>query len=287
MAPVPKSITPRHAQWSSLNINLAWTLHNLFSIFSAELQGIKQALQVVYNLDQSHPGVSIFTDSSSSIQAILSTSPSDNGAISEIRELIDSLRSSGTRTSLCWIPSHAGIPRNEAADRLAVNQCSSSPDPSLEIHLSSDEKIAAIKKVWSHDHLREIKTCKKRCIQMRTSVKSIQWHHHPIRKIAISLHRLRSGHNYLNAFSHRIEAGADPSCRFGCEAIENPHHTLIDCPKNEHFRTQIRQCTTTNRIPMDVESLTGLNSSIVKKKQFEIRHLVAKFLVKSGLTDIM
>nr|CAH0111064.1 unnamed protein product [Daphnia galeata] len=84
----------------SLNINLAWTLPNLSNIFSAELQGIKQALKLVYNLDYSPLGISIFTDSNSSIQAISSTAPSDNESIAEIRELIDSLLSSGTRTSL-------------------------------------------------------------------------------------------------------------------------------------------------------------------------------------------
>nr|CAH0109852.1 unnamed protein product [Daphnia galeata] len=238
-------------------------------------------------MDHSPLGISIFTDSSSSIQAISSTAPSDNESIAEIRELIDSLLSSGTRTSLYWIPSHAGIPGNEATDTLAVNQCSSSPDPTLLTHLSPDEKTAVIKKSWSHDHLRALKNCKKKCIQMRTSFKPIKWHHHPTRKIAISLHRLRSGHNYLNSFNHRIDTGADPSCRFGCEAIENSQHILIDCPKNELARTQLRRLTTTNKIPMDVETLTGLNSSIDTKKQFAIRNLVARFLEKTALTDII
>ena len=141
----------------SLNVRLAWTLHNLSSIFSAELQGIKQALQLVYNLDYSPSGVSIFTDSSSSIQAISSAAPSDNVAIWDIRELIKSLESSGTRTTLVWIPSHAGITGNDAADRLAGDQCSTRSAPTLATHLSPDEKIAAIKKAWTQDHLRALK----------------------------------------------------------------------------------------------------------------------------------
>jgi hypothetical protein len=38
---------------------------------------------------------------------------------------------------------------------------------------------------------------------------------------------------------------------------------------------------------MDVETLTGLNSSIDTKKQFAIRNLVARFLEKTALTDII
>jgi ribonuclease HI len=102
---------------------------------------------LVYNLDFSSAGVSIFTDSS--IHAISAAALSDNEAIWDIRELIKSLESSGTRTTLLWIPSHAGIAGNDAADRLAGDQCSIRSAPTLETHLSPYEKIAAIKKAWT------------------------------------------------------------------------------------------------------------------------------------------
>jgi hypothetical protein len=47
------------------------------------------------------------------LQAISSTAPSDNETIAEIRRLNDFLLSSVTRTSLWWIPSHAGIPEKK------------------------------------------------------------------------------------------------------------------------------------------------------------------------------
>jgi len=121
----------------------------------------------------------------------------------------------------------------------------------------------------------------------RIPLKTIKWHHHPNRKFAISLHRLRSGHNYLNVFSHRIDTGADPSCRFVCEALENSHYILINCPKNEHLRTKIRRFAPINMIPLDAESLIGLNPPIDTNKQFEIRNCITRFLEKSALTEII
>ena len=54
---------------------------------------------------------------------------------------------------------------------------------------------------------------------MRPSLQLIKWHHHPNRKVAVSLHRLRSGHNYLNAFSHRIDPVFKTSLKFVLEIL--------------------------------------------------------------------
>jgi hypothetical protein len=87
----------------------AWTLATNSSVFSAELQDIKLALKIIYHLDPSPASTIIFSDFSSAIKAIIASNVLSNEVIPEIRELLHSLKSSGTQTTLAWIPSHTGI----------------------------------------------------------------------------------------------------------------------------------------------------------------------------------
>jgi hypothetical protein len=154
-----------------LNIKTAWTLNKGSSVFTAELQGIKQALQIAYNLEHNPPAITIFSYSSSAIQAILSSELPDNEAIPDIHELIHSLKSSGTQTTLVWIPSHTGIEGNEEADKLATYQ--SSLESTNIINLSPSEITSIFKKHWTENHLQFLKTCQKRCITFRSSLHPI------------------------------------------------------------------------------------------------------------------
>jgi ribonuclease HI len=110
-----------------LDLEKAWTLETHSSVFSAELQAIKLALKIIYDLDPSPASTIIFSDSSSAIKAIIASNPSSNEVIPEIRELLHSLKSSGTQTTLAWILSHTGIEGNERADYLAGIQCTETP----------------------------------------------------------------------------------------------------------------------------------------------------------------
>ncbi|KZS01741.1 Uncharacterized protein APZ42_001503 [Daphnia magna] len=271
----------------ALSIAKAWTLAKHSSIFSAELQAIKQCLQMIYNNDQSYPGVIIFCDSSPAILAIKSSNPSENEAISEIRELMDSLMSSGTLTTLIWIPSHCGIAGNEQVDKLAVNQQAIETDNKISNKLSPSEKISMFRKSWAQNFLDTLKHCRKPCISMKSSLRTVKWHQHKDRKIAICLHRLRSGHHYLNAFNHRINMEADPSCRYGCNAIEDPRHILVECPKNERARQKMRQLFNNKKLVFNFETLLGLNTNLDTRTQFLIRNELATFLKQTALTSIV
>ncbi|KAK4021548.1 hypothetical protein OUZ56_003462 [Daphnia magna] len=103
------NITTCAAVFPAIDVIEAWTLRKDSSVFPAELQAINQALRFVYNMENSLHAVTIFIDSSPAIKAITSVDPAKNEAITDIRELIGSLKSSGTRTTLAWIPSHVGI----------------------------------------------------------------------------------------------------------------------------------------------------------------------------------
>ncbi len=95
------------------NVNKSWTLTKFPSIFSAELYAIYQARQIIFNLDSTRSETILFSDSSSSIQAIQANQQTTNDLIPLIRETIDSLKSGSTLTTLAWIPSHIGIAGND------------------------------------------------------------------------------------------------------------------------------------------------------------------------------
>jgi hypothetical protein len=189
-----------------LNIRLASTLHGLSSIISDELQDIKQALQLVYNL-QPWPLSSL----SLNLHRLQLQHPShniyypDNETIEEIGELIDRLIYSGTRTSLCWILSHAEIIGNEEAEKLSTIA------PATQTH----PRNAPFPR-WKNCSTKEGLVTR-----LLPSANKLQKNMHPWRRLNGTTtltgrfhqpHLLSSGHNYFNVFSHRIDTGADPSC---------------------------------------------------------------------------
>lgn len=72
--------------------------------------------------------------------------------------------------------------------------------------------------------------------------------------ITICLHRLRTGHYYLNSFKHRVDKEAYPNRRKGCETIENAKDILIDSPATKNYRKKIRQFLANRNVNIDVDT---------------------------------
>ncbi|XP_045023504.1 uncharacterized protein LOC123467775 [Daphnia magna] len=282
-----KNITTCAVYIPRLNVTKSWTLSKHSSIFSAELQAIYQTLRIIYDLTDNPPEVLVYCDSSSAIKTIVSNQQSTNEAISLIRETIRSLKSSGTRTTLAWIPSHTGITGNERADALANMESKTPSGERTENPLSPSEKASVARKTWANAHLMEIKRCQKVCIQMKTTLNLTRWHYHKERAVSICLHRLRSGHNYTNAFNHRIDHEADPSCRQGCEALEDVKHILIDCPAFDLHRHKLRQLLATKNLNFDTHTILGMNPLADPATQYKIRDLLGRFLIQTALIHII
>jgi hypothetical protein len=134
---------------------------------------------------------------------------------------------------------------------------------------------------------RNKENCHKPCIQSKKTTGLVRWRYHKERCVTVCLQRLRLGHNYLNAFSNRIDQGADPSCRKECEEIENVKHVLIDCQANEPHRKKLRYLFSDNNLDFNVNNLLGFNSNLGPTLQFKIRDTLAKFLSVTSIIDMV
>lgn len=129
-----------------LDFSCSCTLSPGSSIFTAELHSIQLALNHIYHQDGWIPEACIVVDSSSAIKAILSRTPlNDKDCVHAISNLLECLKSSGTKIYLTWVPSHAGIEGNEKADRLANSECSTPSGNIISNKLTASEKLDILK----------------------------------------------------------------------------------------------------------------------------------------------
>ena len=87
------------------------------SIYTCELSAIYEALISIP--PETHSAV-IITDSLSALQGIQDLQ-TPNALIGDIQREILQLQGMQTAISLCWVPSHVGVPGNEMADKAALD----------------------------------------------------------------------------------------------------------------------------------------------------------------------
>ena len=101
---------------TSKNLSAQVRLPGNASIFTAELQALKMAFNLVKNCEGNC--FMIFTDSLSSLQA-LDSSNCDHPFIQDILKLFNDCLLVNKKVVIAWVPSHLGIRGNEKADELA------------------------------------------------------------------------------------------------------------------------------------------------------------------------
>lgn len=109
--------------WNGQNVTGKAKLSNHCTIFQAEIVAIMKVLQSIPDhINHIH----IFTDSKSSIQAIMSSVRNQEAETVKLRNLIKSFEKK--KITLQWIPGHFGIDGNEIADQLAKEATSENMD---------------------------------------------------------------------------------------------------------------------------------------------------------------
>ena len=202
------------------------------SIFTAELYAIKEA--VMHANSTPHVSITIITDSKSSIQA-LAKPFSENPIVKNIHKM---LHSNGKLFSLCWVPSHVGVPGNEKADRLA--RAAISNPQVLQTPITRDDLKAKIrreayskwKEKWratsSTNKLREITD---KVTPLPNSICSNRYWERALARLRIGHSRLT--HGYLMAREEQPECDR---CTLG--AMLTIRHLLVECPALQNLRIQ-------------------------------------------------
>lgn len=207
------------------------------SVFTTELIAIEYA--IVWLMKNKSPQATIFTDSLSSVQALQSGySNTRPDKINIILSLLDKAKSKGQHIDIEWIPSHVGIPGNEAADATAkLGMLVGLPDKTLP---SKAEIYPIINKIimkeWQHQWDSSLKGISHKCLQ--PTVRKTTTMFSPNRKHDRIYTRLRLSHNGLLA-ENRFEK-ADFSCRKCSDpSAETIEHVFFECETNTTPRKEL------------------------------------------------
>ena len=118
--------------------------NNDVSIFTAEILAIDKALTYLESQVNLNQKSVIFSDSKSSLQALLHPGNSRANIVHSCCEKLSNLLQSGCEVDLCWVPSHCNIYGNDLADR-AAKQAANLPTVTVDLGLSLSEMYSKLK----------------------------------------------------------------------------------------------------------------------------------------------
>ena len=229
---------------------------NVSTVYAAELQGIILALQIALDMvsqQRQCTAVCIYTDNQAAIRS--SAKPKGkSGAylLRHITQQVDELRTRGVQLKLRWIPSHRGIPGNEAADRAAKeatgwrdnNQTGPRAEPPPELRpLKTVAKTWINKTVsqsWQAKWAAETRGRATFRHTPRPTKKVLQLHEDLSKRQSSMLTQLRTEKIGLQDFLFNRHAPdiADPRCVCG-EGRQTVTHVLLRCRKFRILRRQV------------------------------------------------
>ena len=205
------------------------------TIFTAELTAIDKSLSVISTLPQQR--FSIFTDSLSSLETIKQYN-NNHPIVLRIQDKLLKLLDNNKHVSLCWVPSHVGIPGNEKADEKAKEAVNNDNTPIINRRLPHSDYQrtinTTINSAWK-DQWTQINNNKLRQIKVDTQPWASS--NQPRRKdVAMILTRLRIGHTHLT-HHHLMERRPQPYCD-DCILPLTIKHILAECPKTPNYVQQ-------------------------------------------------
>ena len=198
------------------------TISPIATIFTAELLAILDAIIYVKN-NINHLHINIITDSKSAIQAIDKL----NNRNPIVNQIILETTQSDKLINLCWVPSHCGVPGNEAVDNAARTAASNAiisnrkiPRDDFKTYIKQTSKMRW-KNSWqaiNGNKLRHIKD----------STTPLPLSHFKDRLWERVVCRIRIGHTALT-HGFLMSNEAPPQCQH-CSVPLTVHHIIMICP---------------------------------------------------------
>ena len=226
------------------------TLPGEASIFTAELYAIVKALTIIENSINLH--WTIFSDSQSSIQAISQQNPK-HPLVQLIQTTISKIHNQKKKICFCKVPSHVGIPGNEAADR-AANESQNLPGlhttciPHTDYHIMiRTNMMKKWQQYWDNIDINALTQNKLK----KSKPKVKPWKYIPggNRKYEVKITRLRIGHTRLT-HGHYMSRGRPPECTYCRMSPLTTEHFLLNCQMTLPLRNQLK-------LPSDLHKLLG------------------------------
>ena len=192
------------------------------SIFTAELQALKMAFNIVKNCDWDR--FIIFTDSLSSLQA-LDSNNCDHPFIQDILKLFNDCLSVNKKVVLAWVPSHVGIKGNEKADDLAKQALNFNV---LDLKVPYTDLKVNVNSVFKQKWQAQWNACPdNKLFQINPTVGDFYVWTGLSRREEIVITRARIGHTYFT-HSYLLKGEDMPWC-IPCRCPDTVKHILLDC----------------------------------------------------------
>lgn len=204
------------------------------SIFTAELNGVLCALDIIEETNRDH--YVIFCDSQSVIK-VMKQYNSTHPIIANIISKLLILKSRDITIQFCWCPAHVGVTGNERADREAI-------------HAANDNTLPILAEHSYRDFYPIIKGETKQCWNTQwhqtqgNKLRNIKPHVFPWissnltnRRKSIILTRLRIGHTLIS-HQYLMERREPPYCE-DCIVPLTVKHIIAECPNHQQNRRLI------------------------------------------------
>ena len=263
-----------------LEYSASWRLTNARSIITGELYAILMALQFCVSYLNNN-NIVIFTDSKVALFLIRNYDMSYRILVDSVVFNIKWLLDKGININIQWIPSHKGIPGNEAADTIAR----SAHDTAIMVQNPrpvQEELITYQKSVWDKwrtDRRTVLSLSKLGPLREDNSLSSLKTSLRS-RKLTTAILRLRIGHCSLRAHLYRLRLSDSPYCNCGAE--ETIEHVLFYCPRYYSHITRLRHALFILGVPYELKRILGTDTEDPAVKTKIYRHL-AVFLKSTGL----
>ena len=260
-----------------------WKLPAQFSIMSAELYAIHEALKFIETKLVAKKTV-VYTDSLSSLLLLLNNkSKKYLPTCYQVQELILKLNMCN-KVVLQYIPGHKGIEGNELADlaaKAAHNNMGTKdvPIPREDAKIYIGKLIVVDWQIyWENQmaitgkglHLKQIKK----------TITNWKWSGNKNRRIETAMARLRMGHVRLQKHLYRFNLVENELCQCG-EDEESVEHYLLQCNKYCDNRIEMLCALIYLDVEPTLQNLLG-GGNFVLETQNKITQLVSKYLEDTG-----